>query len=104
MILHTLNKTQSNTELNQQLLIACSSNDSVLLIEDGLYQVLAPQLFSDKKHWSSKTSNVYALLEDAKARGIDFNKLDPQLEHIQFISYAEFVALAAEHNNTVSWY
>jgi len=104
LILHTLNKAQSHTELNQQLFSVCKNVDSVLLIEDGLYQLLSPALFSAKDHWSSQANTIYALLEDALARGIEKDIIDKTLSHISFISYKEFVTLASTHNKTISWY
>lgn len=104
MILHTLNKAQSHAALNTQLFEVCSPEDSVILIEDGVYQLLAPKLFSSDDHWSFTVKNIYVLFEDALARGLDKKHIDPSLTSINFVNYEEFVALAARHTKTISWY
>jgi sulfur relay protein TusB/DsrH len=102
VILHTFNKAQSHTELNQQLTNTCSSNDSVLLIEDAVYQLLDPTIFTTKDHWSFNAKNIFALANDATARGI--NQTEFKNDKIRFISYPEFVELTASHTKTISWY
>jgi len=104
LILHTLNKAHSHNELNKQLFTVCTNDDSVLLIEDGLYQLLSPALFSTNDHWSSQVNKIYALCEDAVARGINIDDMDHALSHISFVSYEGFVTLAAAHDKTISWY
>jgi len=104
MILHTLNKAQSHTDLNQQLTNTCSNQDSVLLIEDGVYQLLDPTIFSRTDHWSFSAKNIFALTNDATARGINQADLEHSIVNISFISYLEFVELAASHTKTISWY
>lgn len=104
MILHTLNKAPSHTELNQQLTNTCSNQDSVLLIEDGIYQLLDPTIFTTKGHWAFTAKNIFALASDATARGINHANLDIDTCNIRFISYQEFVELAASHTKTISWY
>jgi tRNA 2-thiouridine synthesizing protein B len=104
VILHTLNKAQSHQELNQQLTNVCSNNDSVLLIEDGVYQLLTLPGLSDKHHWSLNAHKIYVLTNDASARGIHDTNIDAELCNIRFISYAEFVELSATHTKTISWY
>jgi sulfur relay protein TusB/DsrH len=102
VILHTLNKAQSYTELNQQLTNTCSSLDSVLLIEDAVYQVLDSTIFTSEDHWSFNAKNIFVLESDASARGI--NQASIEIGKVRFISYQDFVALAASHINTISWY
>ena len=104
MILHTLNKTQSDVSLNKALTNACSGEDSVLLLEDAVYQLLAPDLLSSENHWSCIAKTIYVLAEDARARGIVKHEINSALTNISFVSYEGFVALAASHNKTISWY
>lgn len=104
MILHTLNKAQSHTELNQQLTNTCSNQDSVLLIEDAVYQLLDPTIFTKNNHWSFSAKNIFVLANDATARGINQADLESSGSNINFISYPEFVELSASHTKTFSWY
>lgn len=104
MILHTLNKAQSHTELSQQLTNTCAAQDSVLLIEDGVYHLLDPARSTTKNHWSFNAKNIFALANDASARGIDPSDLEGSTENIRFISYQEFVDLCSSHTKTISWY
>lgn len=104
MILHTLNKAQSHKELSQQLTNTCSIQDSVLLIEDGVYQLLDPTFFTTKAHWSYNAKHIFALANDATARGINKKDLGLDTSKLSFISYKEFVELSASHINTISWY
>ena len=104
MILHTLNKAQSHTELNQQLTNTCSNQDSVLLIEDGVYQLLDPTIFTKTDHWSFNAINIFVLTNDATARGINQADIYDVISNASFVSYTEFVELAASHSKTISWY
>lgn len=104
MILHTLNKAQSHIALNQQLSDTCSSQDSVLLIEDGVYQLLDSSIFIKEDHWSFSAKTIYVLTNDAVARGINQKNLDGTINKISFITYKEFVEISASHSNTISWY
>ena len=100
---HTLNKTAQNSLLNEKLSNAINQGDDVILIEDGVYQCLA--LFSGSrgnaeiKSWPQQTKRIYALKDDALARGITID-----IEGISFISYEEFVQLSLNCNKVVSWY
>ena len=114
MILHTLNKPPSNTELSQQLSQVIGVEDSVLLIEDGVYQLLASERLASDQHWSSKAKHIYALIDDVKARGIDVRVIDTNtvntniintnLGQASLVSYQQFVALVVEHDRVINWY
>mgnify|MGYP000403921068 CR=1 FL=1 len=104
MILHTLNKAQSFKDLNKQLSQVCTDDDSVLLIEDAVYHLLDPNLCSIKQDWSFKAKRIFALANDAEARGITKKNLGCDSSKLSLISYEEFVELSANHKNTVSWY
>ena len=100
--LHTLNKTAQNTSLNTKLSQIIKEDDAVILIEDGVYQCLT--LFTENtsnndSHWSERSKLIYALKDDALARGIHLST-----KSIIFLSYEEFVALCLKHNKVVSWY
>lgn len=100
--LHTLNKTAQDNTLNLKLSQVIDKSDDVILIEDGVYQSLA--LFTghhseDSKHWPQLAKTIYALKDDALARGIPFTT-----KGIVFITYDEFVKLSLSHQKVVSWY
>lgn len=90
--LHTVNKTAANNALATCLRVA-SSGDSLLLIEDGVYQASAlvqlPQ---------AATLRLYALQEDVAARGISLP------DAITAIDYAQFVDLVCAQQRSVSWF
>lgn len=101
--LHTLNKTAQNSLLNETISNIIDKDDSVILIEDGVYQCI--KLFSEQdpdkqeNSWPQRAKSVYALKEDALARGIQSNT-----KGITFVSYEEFVRLSLAYNKLISWY
>lgn len=101
--LHTLNKTAQATSLNAKLSHLIDKDDNVLLIEDGVYQCLTlsrtPVPKNEVSTWAHQAKKIYAIKEDALARGINI-----QMKDIAFISYEEFVKLSMESNKVVSWY
>tara|TARA_R100001377_G_scaffold69223_1_gene44531 strand:- start:3811 stop:4092 length:282 start_codon:yes stop_codon:yes gene_type:complete len=90
--LHTVNKTAADDALAACLKVA-SSGDSVLLIEDGVYQ--ASKLAGNPQ---TRALKLFALREDADARGISLPAT------VTAIGYAQFVELACEHQRSVSWF
>lgn len=100
--LHTLNKTAQANTLNLKLSQYIGKSDDVILIEDGVYQSLT--LFTEHKpkdsaHWPQLAKTIYALKDDALARGIPLTT-----KGIVFITYEEFVKLSLSHQKVVSWY
>ena len=100
--LHTLNKTAQDSTLNLKLSQTMGDSDNVILIEDGVYQSL--ELFTghhseDPEHWPQLAKTIYALKDDALARGIPLTT-----KGIVFITYEEFVKLSLSHQKVVSWY
>jgi len=98
MILHTLNKAPSHEALSKQLADIADTGDSILLIEDGVYHCLSSTLLTDEYAKENKVQ-VYALSEDALARGISIDN-----NNITFIDYAKFVELTLTHDKVISWY
>lgn len=90
--LHTVNKSGQPMAL---CLRAVAAGDSVLLIEDGVYE-----LFSSGKKIEALPNNcsLYVLDVDARARGVSLP------EHIKAIGYDDFVALSVDHDNVLSWF
>jgi len=98
MILHTLNKTRTKEDLDHQLSENIGRSDSVILIEDGVYQALTIAHCS-LAHWANIAAQVYILKDDALARGIPLD-----LDNITYIDYKQFVELALSHSKVISWY
>lgn len=90
--LHTVNKSAADDALEACLRVA-SSGDSLLLLEDGVYQ--AARL---AQHPQASALRLFALHEDVRARGIGLPAA------ITPIGYAEFVELVCQHRRSVSWF
>ena len=90
--LHTVNKTAADDALAACLRVA-SSGDSLLLLEDGVYQATTlaelPQ---------AQALKLFALKEDTDARGVSLPSA------VTAIDYAQFVDLACQHDRSVSWF
>lgn len=90
--LHTVNKTAANNALTTCLRVA-SNGDSLLLIEDGVYQASALAQLPQ-----ASTLRLYALQEDVTARGVCLPAA------ITAIDYAQFVELVCAQPRSVSWF
>ncbi len=97
--LHTINKTSAHLQLNAELATALSSDDAILLIEDGVYQMMDLHV-APEGHWSRKCGTIYALKDDVCARGIE----PSQSETVTLASYADYVALCAAYDKVINWY
>lgn len=96
-ILHTVNKSPFSSTVLKQCLDRTSNNDTIVLLEDGVYGALSTHAYSTVLG----TQHCYAIEHDIIARGIHSQILLP---HIQLINYDAFVALTIEHELTQSWY
>jgi sulfur relay protein TusB/DsrH len=92
MILHTLNKPPSRTELWQSLVDTMADGDLLILIEDGCYHALNPSPLL------AACPKVAVLTDDAEARGIEVGA------GIERISYPEWVQLCTQFPKVISWY
>ena len=90
--LHTVNKTGQPMTL---CLRAVSEGDAVLLLEDGVYDVLLPELQTQLK---SKDVSLHALTSDALGRGITIP------DGCHGINYDEFVELCCQHEKVITWF
>jgi len=93
--LHIVNQTSSHDALSACLRIALGG-DSLLLIEDGVYQV--SQIAA---HPEALKLTLFALQEDVAARGLSLANL-PVI--ITPIDYTQFVELVCQHQRSVSWF
>ncbi|QEY14865.1 sulfurtransferase complex subunit TusB [Cellvibrio sp. KY-GH-1] len=99
--LHIINKSSFTHNTLGSCLAVCSNQDSLLLIEDGVFGAL--QSAPDAKALQSlnaKNIAVYALSADVNARALT-QKIEPG---IQLITYEEFVQLTVKHKCIQSWY
>ncbi len=98
MNLHTLNATaHEHPALLARLLRCASPGDSLLLIENGVYNVADPATLATINTAGVK---VYYLQADAGARGLVHDtKTD-----IHAVDDDGFVALSCSHNNVISWF
>lgn len=94
MILHTLNQPPTNTACLNSCLEAMQPEDTLLLIEDGVYWAL-PAVREQLKEIDP--NRLCALTVDVQARGISG-------EGITLVDDKAFVALCVEHEKVVSWF
>ena len=87
MILHTLNKPEALLK-NWQFVLP---QDTILLIEDGVYSLLDENLLKEK-------NDIFALGIDLSARGIKVAQ--PEVS----ITYGKFVSLCAEAEQISNWF
>ena len=93
MILHTLNQPPANLSCLERCLEAMAADDSLLLIEDGVYWAL-PAFAS---RLAALQGRLHLLEADVKARGLE-------LPAEQCINDDQFVALCISHEKVVSWF
>lgn len=93
MILHTLNQPPANGSCLARCLDAMTTQDTLLLIEDGVYWAL-PAFASQLKPVADR---LYVLDADVQARGLT-------LPAEKRISDEQFVALCVSHDKVVSWF
>lgn len=93
MILHTLNQPPANEACLERCLDAMGAEDSLLLIEDGVYWAL-PAFAS---RLASLGERLYLLQPDLEARGLDSGGKP-------CVDDEGFVALCVGHDKVVSWF
>jgi len=95
MTLHTLNRPPSDDALLRDCLAALVADDTLLLLEDGVYCGLpgrTPAL--------PQGVRCVALAADVEARGLT-RRLDPAVE---VVDDAGFVSLCCDHDRVLSWF
>ena len=89
-ILHTVNKPGQAMTL---CLRAIKAGDSVLLLEDGVYELMNP----DQRLTAVPDGcAVYVMAADALARGVPVTA--------ELVDYERFVSLSVEHEQVLSWF
>jgi len=97
-ILHTVNKSPFQKNDLSSCLAHVSANDSVLLIEDGVYGAIAGT--GAAAQVSKSEAAIYVLGGDLAARGIGEEKV---ADGIKIVDYDGFVDLATDHQAVNSW-
>ncbi|TDO13802.1 MULTISPECIES: sulfurtransferase complex subunit TusB [Halomonas] len=96
MLLHVVNRSPATSRVYQQALSGMSSEDRLLLIEDGVQGAL-PQLV---RYYAEVEGRLFALKEDLESRGL-LGRCDAS---VQVVDVDGFVELTEEAERTVSWY
>lgn len=99
MILHTVNKSPFDNSCFSDCLALCSANNSVLLIEDGVYAATTGTRFSQLINERGDV-NFYSLAADVSARGLE-GKISTD---VTLIDDSGFVKLVEKHQSMQSWY
>lgn len=82
-------RLSAHSELAQQLQQALSNDDSLVFMAQGIYSITSLPL--------SYSQRMYVLAADVAATAINVP------ENINIIDYAQFVALGARHERSLSW-
>ena len=106
MLLHTVNKSAFDNSALGDCLAVASTDDIVLLIENGVYGALDNSPgglahIENIKQLSVSGTRFFVLQADCKARGLAESDLLPA---VTVVDDAGFVALAAEASAIQSWY
>lgn len=98
MILHTVNKSPFSNSSFVDCVTRCSSSDSILLIEDGIYAGQRDSVYSN--YLTDSDIRYFALQADVQARGL-MSKLH---QAVTLIDDRAFVDLCTQHKSVQSWY
>ncbi len=99
--LHTVNKPSWSSDTLQSCLRLILSGDTLLLIEDGTYNVRTLDALAASLNVPLQGLQIRVLRDDLVARGLSESELAPP---IIAIDYAEFVALVCQHQQSVHWF
>jgi len=99
-ILHIVNKSPTDRNAFDTCFRMASPEDSILLIEDGVYAAVADAEFASKINTRLNDFSFYVLGPDVAARGLGDISL---IKEIDVVDYKGFVDLVAENDLTQSW-
>ena len=97
MLLHIINKSPSNCSAFNDALPFINENDTVLLIDDGVYASITNHAAITEP--KEKQCRIAAIKEDLEIRGLAIENT-----HIENITMKEFVKLSFNCKKTISWY
>ena len=99
--LHTVNKSPFERNSLDTCLSLCSSDGSILLIEDAVVAAISKTSVAESLEKAIASGiKVFALEEDLKARGLPCDRL---IDRITLVDYSGFVKLATENDRVQSW-
>lgn len=99
--LHTVNKPSWNSDLLASCLRVASAADTLLLIEDGIYNVRTLEALAAAMDIPLDQLHICVLRVDLLARGVTESELPAT---ITTIDHAGFVDLACRHQQSVHWF
>ena len=99
-MLHTVNKSPSNSCALDSCLRVIQPGSAILLIEDGVFAATEGSEASSHIKRAAGSCAVYALEPDIKARGL----AGRMMEEVQIIDFDGFVELSEHYPKTQSWY
>lgn len=85
----------------QSCLRLAAPGDTLLLIEDGTYNVRTLNALADQMNVPLEGLHVCVLIDDLLARGLAASDLP---DHITTVNHAGFVELACKHRQSVHWF
>lgn len=97
MILHIINKSPFSHHSLNSCLKNLNEEDSILLIEDGVFLLTNPNI---EPALDMSNTKLHALKNDMTSRGVG------ALAHqnIGYVDYSGFVDLVCEHSKTMTWF
>lgn len=99
--LHTINKSPFLNSALSSCIKICSTNDAILLLEDGVFGAIkSTPLSAQLQELMHSGVRLFAISADIKARGLT----EKLLASIELVDYDSFVQLTVEHRCVQSWY
>ena len=91
-MLHIVNKSPFKFRHLDSCLDVAQEGDPIILIEDGIYAVMAGTAIEGMMKKTLKTNPVFAIQADLKARGVD-----KVIDGVKICDYSCFVDLVENH-------
>ena len=96
--LHTINQSPKHADIWSKLIELCSTNDSLILLENAVYAVESSDLIERVTNLINQHNvQAYVVADDAKARGLSITG------PFRAASYEDFVKLSTEHQRVITW-
>lgn len=99
-MLHLVNKSPFERNTLEACLKRATAGSTILLYEDAVYAALRDTALADAMGRAARTHEVYVLLPDLTARGLDQAAL---VEGVRPVDYDGFVDLTATKGTVQSW-
>jgi tRNA 2-thiouridine synthesizing protein B len=96
--LHIVSGSAFQTSALARAIALVQADDAILLIEDGVYGAANTDANQTLLAALPEGVSLYVLSEDLAARA-----LPSRLSRFNEVTYAGFVDLVCQHNNSVSW-